>query len=157
MKSEIYIILDNIRSVHNVGSVFRTSDAFDVTKIFLVGTTPTPLDRFGQKRSDVAKVALGAEESVGWEHVEDVKEAISQLKSKGVRIVGVEQHKDSQPLTVFKNDMPTAYILGNEVHGISEEVLGECDAIAEIPMQGTKESLNVSVTAGIVLFAVTQT
>ena len=152
----MYLILDNIRSVHNVGSVFRTADAFGVKKIFLVGTTPTPLDRFGVKRSDVAKVALGAEETVDWEHTENVEDVIAKLQSEGVHVFAVEQSKKSEKLGTEKRKDKAAYVFGNEVNGISEEILEKCNSVLEIPMKGTKESLNVSVTAGIVLFEVTE-
>ncbi len=148
-----FIILDNIRSVENVGSIFRTSDAAAVAKIYLCGTTPTPLDRFGRARKDLAKVALGAEKTIAWEHVPHTKDAIKHLKKENVRIVAVEQDKNAIDYKKAKVETDTAFIFGNEVDGVSKEVLGLSDTIVEIPMHGTKESLNVAVTVGIVLFS----
>jgi len=152
----VYIILDNIRSTHNVGSILRTADAAGVTKAYFCGYTPTPIDRFGRKRSDVAKVALGAEETVSWEYVEDVKELLKTLKEKGVRVVALEQDKRSVPYTKYRFDGDVAVLLGEETHGITKDVLTLCDDVVEIPMRGKKESLNVSVATGIVLFRLTE-
>ena len=146
------VILDNIRSVHNVGSLFRTSDGAGVDEILLVGITPAPQDRFGDKREDMAKVALGAEDSVRWKQFEDIDDAIVYAKEQGCSIVAVEQDDKSVPLKEFKKPEKVAYIFGREVEGVSKEILDICDTIVEIPMQGIKNSLNVSVTAGIVLF-----
>lgn len=150
-KNEIYLILDNIRSVHNVGSIFRTADCLGATKIFLVGTTPTPNDRFGRPRKDFAKVSLGAEKSVIWEYAGDLESVLKNLKSQNVAIVAFEQHKNSQDYRTIQVASSMALIFGNEVDGVSEKILEKCDAIAEIPMKGVKESLNVSVTVGIAL------
>jgi tRNA G18 (ribose-2'-O)-methylase SpoU len=148
----IYLLLHNIRSAHNVGSILRTADAARVTKVFMCGCTPTPIDRFGRKRRDVAKVALGAEVNIPWEYREDITEVITELQKKKVRVVAVEQDIASIPYTEFKNDTATAFILGEETKGISKDILTLCDSIIEIPMKGKKESLNVSVATGIVLF-----
>ena len=155
MKSKITIvILDNIRSVHNVGSVFRTSDAAGVDEIILIGITPTPLDRFGDKREDMSKVSLGAENSVSWKHVESISEAIIYVKEKGCEVVAVEQDEKSIDYKEFKKPEKVAYIFGREVEGVEKETLKQCDRIVELPMAGIKNSLNVSVTVGIVLFNV---
>ncbi len=142
-------ILDNIRSVHNVGSIFRTADALGVEKLYLCGTTPTPLDRFGRARKDLAKVALGAEASVAWEYREDTKDAVIALKKEGFQIIAIEQNKNSKNISEIKPKLAIALIVGNEVGGISNAVLSLCDIIGEIPMAGKKESLNVSVAFGI--------
>lgn len=148
----IYLVLHNIRSVHNVGSLLRTADAAGVSEVILCGVTPTPVDRFGRERKEVAKVALGAERTVPWIYKEDTLQAIEVLQAKGVAVVAVEQTQGATPYTAYKNDTPTAFILGEETKGLPTEVLNACDAIIEIPMYGEKESLNVSVAGGIILF-----
>jgi 23S rRNA (guanosine2251-2'-O)-methyltransferase len=148
----VYLILDNIRSAYNVGSMLRTADAAGVKKVYMCGCTPMPIDRFGRKRPDIAKVALGAEEAVSSEYVADIVTLIQKLKQEGVSIVAVEQDTSSIPYTQFRSEKSVALILGEETKGILPSTLGLCDAIIEIPMNGKKESLNVSVTAGIVLF-----
>ncbi len=162
--SSVYVILHNIRSVYNVGSIFRTADAIGVTKIYLTGYTPAPVDRFRRSRKDFSKVSLGAEKSVPWEAYKNIRALLRKLKAAGVKIIAVEQdgnaidYKKVNPHTkqVFgvgvKVRTSAALIFGNEVGGIPEKVLKLCDSIAEIPMRGRKESLNVSVAAGIVLF-----
>lgn len=147
-----YVILDNIRSVHNVGSIFRTCDAAGVAKLYLCGLTPTPVDRFGRVRKDMAKVALGAEKNVVWEYADNTQDIIEKLKKDGVVIVAVEQDKKSIEYKKLSTKKPTAFVFGGEVAGISKETLKMCDEIIEIPMHGKKESLNVSVTVGIILF-----
>lgn len=151
--NKIFVILHDIRSVHNVGSAFRTSDAAGVDKIYLTGYSPLPIDRFGRKRSDVAKVALGAEESIPWEHYDNIEDLIEVLKDEGVHITAVEQSKNSIGYKEFENKEQTAFIFGNEVDGIPESVLKQCDSVVEIPMKGEKESLNVSVAVGVILFS----
>lgn len=150
--SEIALILLDIRSSENVGSIFRTSDAAGVSKLFLAGYTPAPLDRFKRKNTKLAKAALGAEQFVPWESALDVQELIARLKKEGWQIVAVEQDPRSVSYETFRPASRVAYILGNEVEGVAKEALEACDAIVEIPMRGKKESLNVSVAAGIVLF-----
>jgi len=154
LHTPLYVLLHNIRSTHNVGSILRTADGAGVAKIFLCGYTPSPIDRFGRKRKDVAKVALGAEDSVLWEHCENTKECLTQLKCEGVRVVALEQDARSVPYTTLSLDTPTVLVLGEEVEGLPKEVLDMADVVAEIPMHGTKESLNVSVAAGIALYQV---
>lgn len=156
MKRGIIVLLHNIRSAHNVGSIFRTADAAGASKIVLAGYTPEPIDRFGRKRSDIAKAALGAEETLLWEYREDAKEAIEALKEEGVVVAAVEQDRravDYREYVRSSKDGSICFVFGNEVEGLPEEILSACDVIIEIPMHGTKESLNVSVAAGIVLFS----
>lgn len=151
-RMQIVVILHNIRSVHNVGSIFRTCDAVGVGILYLCGYTPQPVDRFGRVRADMAKVALGAEKSVKWNYAEDIKKCITSLKKDGFNIIGVEQAENSVDYKKVKAGEKAAFIFGNEPNGIEKEVLDMCDMIAEIPMKGEKESLNVSVSAGIALF-----
>ena len=148
------LILNDIRSTHNVGSIFRTADACGISKIYLVGTTPAPIDRFGRERKDVAKTALGAEKTVSWEHVKSVVPLLTKLKKEKFSIFALEQSKNSIDYKKVKVEKNTAIILGSEVGGIKESVLNKCDKILEIPMMGKKESLNVSVATGIVLFRI---
>lgn len=155
MKREVYILLPDLRSVHNVGSIFRTADARGVKKIYLSGTTPTALDRFGDKRKDFAKVALGAEDTVPWEKVdaiECIKNFKKQWEKEGGEVIAIEQNSSSVDFRKAKIGSKILFIFGNEVNGISPEILKYADKIMEIEQFGTKESLNVSVTAGIVLF-----
>ena len=144
------VILDNIRSIHNVGSIFRTSDALGVDKIYLCGCTPTPTDRFGRAINDLAKVALGAEKDIAWEYCDDTKNIIKKLKKEGFQIIAVEQDKNSVAYDKIKTKNLVAIVMGTEVTGIDKKTLKLCDVIAEIPMSGNKESLNVSVSFGIV-------
>ena len=152
MKNTCVLVLDNIRSVENVGSLFRTAECLGVQKIILVGTTPTPLDRFGRKRKDVAKVALGAEELVPWEYVKTIEGSLETLKGEGYAVVALEQHERSEDLRDVKALRKFALILGNEVEGVSKAALEMSEKIIEIQMEGKKESLNVSVAGGIALF-----
>ncbi|MFA5651969.1 MAG: TrmH family RNA methyltransferase [Candidatus Paceibacterota bacterium] len=149
-KKQRVVILDNIRSVYNVGSIFRTSDALGIDKIYLCGCTPTPTDRFGRARNDLAKVALGAEKDIAWEYCNDTKKIIKKLKKDGFQIIAVEQDKKSVGYDKIKVKNQVAIVMGNEVGGIDKKTLALCDIIAEIPMTGNKESLNVSVSFGIV-------
>lgn len=149
---EIYILLHNIRSVYNVGAIFRTADALGVTKIYLSGYSPTPVDRFNNPRKDFAKCALGSEKTVVWEYVKTPGVIINRLKKEGVQIVCVEQDESSLDYKKIKPKQKTLVIFGNEVSGIAQSILSKADVIAEIPMRGNKESLNVSVSLGIVLF-----
>ncbi|HEC30698.1 MAG TPA: TrmH family RNA methyltransferase [Candidatus Yonathbacteria bacterium] len=148
------VVLHNIRSVYNVGAIFRTADAVGVSKIYLTGYTPTPLDRFRRERKDVAKAALGAQKSVQWEYFKNINTIIKELKKENFGITAVEQSKNSVDYKTFNLKQKIAFIFGNEVRGISKQLLEKCDKIIEIPMRGKKESLNVSVSAGVVLFRV---
>jgi tRNA G18 (ribose-2'-O)-methylase SpoU len=151
---EIIVVLDNIRSVHNVGSIFRTSDALGVNKIFLCGCTPTPKDRFGRERKDLAKVALGAEKSIEWEYFETTEESVKKLKKEKFQIIALEQSENSIDYKKVKTKNKTAIILGEEVHGLNKKVLDLADVVMEIPMRGIKESLNVSVSFGVAAFRI---
>jgi len=153
-KTEIFIILDNIRSVHNVGSIFRTSDALGVNKIFLCGCTPTPKDRFGRERKDLTKVALGAEKSIEWEYFKTTEDAVKKLKKEKFQIIALEQAENSIDYKKVKTKNKTAIILGEEVHGLNKKVLDLADVVMEIPMWGIKESLNVSVSFGVAAFRI---
>lgn len=150
--AQFFIILHNIRSAQNVGAIFRTADAVGVEKIYLTGYTPAPLDRFGRVDSKIAKTALGAEKSVPWESCKSVGALIKRLKKNSVCIVAGEQSSNAVSCTRWKPKFPLAIILGNEVLGVSPAILRVCDEVVEIPMRGRKESLNVSVAAGILLF-----
>lgn len=146
-KSPITLILDNIRSMHNVGAIFRTADAFAIEKIYLCGITACPPHR------DIRKTALGAEESVDWEYVADARLALKQLKD--YRILALEQTRDSLPLQDFSHTGgKIALIVGNEVDGVQEELLDFCTDIIEIPQFGTKHSFNVSVSTAIALWEI---
>jgi 23S rRNA (guanosine2251-2'-O)-methyltransferase len=156
---KIIVILNNIRSSENVGSIFRTCDAAGVKKIVLCGYTPAPLDRFGRENKGLAKVSLGAEKFVAYEKFESLKSAGKKLKKQRFKIIGIEQDKKAinykkikEFLNLKSRVSNLALIFGNEVEGLSKEDLKLCDIIAEIPMLGRKESLNVSVSVGIVLF-----
>jgi 23S rRNA (guanosine2251-2'-O)-methyltransferase len=148
------LILENIRSVYNVGAIFRTADAIGIDIIYLVGTTPSPIDRFGRERSDLHKSALGAEKSVEWEYVDDVNalNIVSKLKDERYVTCALEQDERSVEYNSIQVDKDIAIVVGNEVDGVSKEILDEVDNILEIPMKGDKESLNVSVAAGVMLF-----
>ncbi len=151
---EVFVLLHNIRSVHNVGSIFRTSDALGIDKIYLSGFTPTPKDRFGRNRKDVSKVALGAEKTIPWEYLNDPKKIINTLKNDDFKIIGLEQSENSQDYKKVKLTDKILFIVGNEVEGIEKNILKLCDLVAEIPMKGDKESLNVSVAFGVALFRI---
>lgn len=153
-KQRTLLILHNIRSVYNVGAIFRTADAAGISKIYLTGYTPAPLDRFGKVRKDIAKSALGAEKTVPWEQSARIGDIVKKLKKEKTKIVAIEQSPRSIDYKKFKMSGATAFILGNEVGGIEKNILKQCDKVIEIPMRGKKESLNVSVSAGIVLFRV---
>jgi 23S rRNA (guanosine2251-2'-O)-methyltransferase len=148
----VYVILHNIRSAHNVGSIFRTADAAGVSKIFLTGYTPAPRDRFGRINKGIAKTALGAETSIPYEHVTRVGPLLHHMRHAGVQCVAVEQSLKAEHYAAFRPHYPVAYLFGNEVRGITSAILEQCDVVLEIPMHGEKESLNVSVTAGVILF-----
>ena len=147
-KTPLVVVLDNIRSLNNVGSVFRSSDAFKLEKIYLCGVTATP------PNAEIHKTALGAEDSMEWEYVEDTKAVVAKLKQEGYKIFAVEQVQNSIMLDRVELDRANKYvlILGNEVKGVQQEVVDMCDFAVEIPQFGTKHSLNVSVAAGIVIW-----
>lgn len=154
MKKEFYVICDNIRSLENVGSIFRTADALDVSKIFLCGITGKPplgqtQENFLKRKGVIDKTALGAEKTVLFEHHKSTLTLIKKLKKESIQIIALEQDKKSINYTKFKPKFPLALILGNEVTGVSKKVLKECNKIIELPMQGKKESLNVAVSFGV--------
>ncbi len=146
-KKKIRVILQNIRSCYNVGSVFRTSDAFGIEKIHLCGYTPDP-----KKDPKLKKTALGAEDFVSWEAKEDIHKTIEDLKMSGYEVVALEKNSKSKNISDFSPKQKTAIILGHEIDGVTEDVLEKVDEVVEIPMSGKKESLNVSVAFGIVAF-----
>ena len=149
-------VLDNLRSVYNVGSIFRTCNAVGIEKIYLCGTTPTPLDKKGNKRKDFAKVALGAEDTVQWEYCESTMSCINRLKEENYYIISLEQDKNSSDYKNIdiKGKENVAFVIGNEVDGVSHDVIKISDCIAEIPMLGTKESLNVTIAFGIAVYRI---
>jgi tRNA G18 (ribose-2'-O)-methylase SpoU len=148
----INLILHDIRSAHNVGSIFRTADGAEVARLFLTGYTPAPVDQFGRVNKEIAKTALGAEKVLAWQKVEAVEEVIRKLKNEGYQIIALEQAEGARDYREIRLGEKAAIILGNEVEGIDPVILKHCDLVAEIPMRGEKESLNVAVAAGIALF-----
>jgi len=148
------LILENIRSAQNVGSLFRTADSCGVEEIFLVGITPTPIDKFNRPNTLVTKTSLGAELTVQWSHVATISPLLKKLKKDGFTTIAIEQSKDSVDYKKLTITSPVAFILGNEVEGLPKRVLEKMDIIAEIPMKGDKESLNVSVAGGIAMFRI---
>jgi 23S rRNA (guanosine2251-2'-O)-methyltransferase len=151
-KKPIVVVMDNIRSMHNVGSVFRTSDGFLIDGICLCGFTPQPPHR------DIHKTALGATETVDWVYYENTVDAVKDLKQRGYQVYAIEQTEGSISLEQFKqlhpnaSDHPLAFVFGNEVDGVDQDVIGICDGVIEIPQWGMKHSLNISVAAAIVLW-----
>lgn len=147
-KTPLILILDNIRSLNNVGSVFRTADAFLIQKIYLCGITATPPHR------DIQKTALGATDSITWEYVEDVITLSRKLKNDGIHLCAIEQAENAVMLHNFSIEKETTYalIFGNEVKGVQQEVVSISDTVLEIPQVGTKHSLNISVSAGVVIW-----
>ncbi|MCF2874737.1 MULTISPECIES: RNA methyltransferase [unclassified Tenacibaculum] len=147
-KTPIIVVLDNIRSLNNIGSVFRTSDAFLIEKIYLCGITATPPNK------EIHKTALGATESVAWEYVENTIDLVESLKKDKVTILAIEQAENSTMLNEFtpENNQKYAIVMGNEVKGVQQEVVSASDVCIEIPQLGTKHSLNISVSCGVVLW-----
>lgn len=149
-KLPVIIVLDNVRSLSNVGAVFRSADAFRISEVFLCGITACPPHR------EIHKTALGADETVPWRYFETTEAACMELRTMGYKIFAVEQVDDSIPLQHFKAEPRSAFVMGNEVEGVSDSVLPFCDAAVEIPQEGTKHSLNVSVCSGIIMWHVFQ-
>ncbi|MFA5084171.1 MAG: TrmH family RNA methyltransferase [Candidatus Paceibacterota bacterium] len=151
-------ILHNIRSLYNVGSIFRTADAAGIEKIYLCGITPTPIDQFGKYRQQLTKVSLGAEKYVAWEKFSSTTKLIDKLKGDGYEIFAIEQSKKSIPYYSLKPKShklkAIALVLGSEIKGLPASILKRADKILEIPMKGKKESLNVAVAFGIVVFSI---
>jgi tRNA G18 (ribose-2'-O)-methylase SpoU len=152
-KIPLVVVLDNVRSLHNAGAVFRTSDAFPVESVYLCGITATP------PHAEIHKTALGAEDSVTWKYVENTCDAVNELKRNGYTVLAVEQAEESTMLDAFRPDEEKRYavVFGNEVKGVQQQVMDLCDGCIEIPQFGTKHSLNVSVAAGIVIWVFLQT
>lgn len=147
-------VLDNLRSVYNVGSIFRTANAVGIEKLYLCGTTPTPLDQKGRRRSDFAKVALGAEDAVQWEYCETTESCLEKLRKESFYVVAIEQDekaKDYKAIDLSGKER-VVFVIGPEVDGMKKEVLHFCNEIAEIPMFGTKESLNVTIAFGVAVY-----
>lgn len=153
MEKELFLIIHNVRSAHNVGSLFRTADGMGVSKVFLTGYTGAPVDRFNRKDTKIAKVSLGAEDIVPWEK-RDITELITELKKGDVEIVALEQTARSVQLHTYKRKGAAVLIVGNEIEGVTEDVLSLCDVVVEIPMKGRKESLNVSNAGAIALWSI---
>ena len=147
-KTPLIVVLDNVRSLNNIGSVFRTSDAFLIEKIYLCGISATPPNK------EIHKTALGATESVDWEYVEDTLSLIKRLKDSNIKVLAIEQAENSTKLDVFDPEPNQKYaiVMGNEVKGVQQEVVNASDLCVEIPQLGTKHSLNISVTTGVVLW-----
>ncbi len=147
-KTPLIVILDNVRSLNNIGSVFRTSDAFLIEKIFLCGITATPPNK------EIHKTALGATESVDWEYTEETLSVVQRLQAENVCVISIEQTENAVMLNDFKPELGKKYaiIFGNEVKGVEQKVVSACDGVIEIPQYGTKHSLNISVSAGIVIW-----
>jgi len=152
MEKEVYLILHNIRSLHNVGSLFRTADAAGVAGIILTGYTSKPISALGYVRPEIAKTALGAEHVVSWKYKKSIRNVVCQLKKEGVSVVALEQGEQAVDYRAYVPAYPMALIVGNEVRGLSKALQKQCDTVIHIPMRGVKESLNVSVAGGIALF-----
>lgn len=148
-KLPVYVILNSIRSNYNVGSIFRTSDGAMIEKLYLCGYTPHP------PKKEILKTALGATESVNWEYFKDPLNVIKELKSKGIKICALELTENSIPYyELTKNDFPLALVVGNEISGVSQDILDHCDFAIEIPQYGIKQSLNVAVAYGIAVYEI---
>lgn len=147
-KLPVIVVLDNVRSMHNIGSIFRTADGFAIEKLYLCGITAQPPHR------EIEKTALGATQSVAWTHFESTVEAVASLREEGYEIIAIEQASGSTMLNTFQPESLKKYalIFGNEVNGVSEEVMGQIDKCIEIPQFGTKHSFNIVISAGIVLW-----
>lgn len=149
-RKDVRVILHNIRSAYNVGSIFRTADAFGVGHIYTSGYTPSPKDKFGRVRKEITKTALGGEFSVSWSE-ENIFKVIEKLKKEGFKIIAIEQDKKSVDYKKIKTNSKILLLVGNEVRGLSKQILDKCDLVIEIPMIGVKESLNVGVAFAVVL------
>lgn len=156
MRKKLFLILHDIRSAYNVGAIFRTADGAGVSQIYLSGYTPCPPDKnkLHKTQADkmIEKTALGAEKNIAWKKYENLDDLMEKLKNKKIKIIALERTKNSQDIKKFKMSFPATLILGNEVEGVPKSVLKKCDAVVSIPMRGKKESLNVSVAAGIAMY-----
>jgi 23S rRNA (guanosine2251-2'-O)-methyltransferase len=154
-EEENILILPDIRSAINIGAMFRTADAVGISKIYLTGFSPRPTDKFGRIQKDIAKSALGAENFIKWEYKKSLALVISKLKKEGYMIIAIEQDKKAIDYRkVSTQGKKTVIIMGPEVTGLRQSILNRCDTIAQIPMHGQKESLNVSVACGVALFRI---
>lgn len=151
------LVLHNIRSVFNVGALFRTADAVGITRIILSGYTPTPLDRFGRPRNDFIKCSLGSEKTIPWTYVKTPGVSLKKLRQAGFHSIGVEQDPRSVDYKKVKKTNKMVFVLGTETTGMTKTLRDACDTLVEIPMRGSKESLNVSVAGGIVLYRILDT
>lgn len=150
MKKEVYVLAHNIRSMHNIGSIFRTSDGAGVSKIYLTGYSACP------PRKEISKTALGAEEIISWEFYKEPLNLVKRLKKEGVQIIALERTEGGKDLFNFKPKHPCLLVVGNEIEGVPAEILDLADKTVEIPMRGMKESLNVSVAFGIAVYGLTK-
>lgn len=146
MNQELVIIAHNIRSMHNVGSIFRSSDGVGASRLFLTGYTPCP------PRKEISKTALGADEMISWQHHKNPLKLIRQLKNEGYKIIALEKNKKSKSIYSFQSNEPLCLILGNEIEGVDQSIQEECQYILHLPMHGQKISLNVSVAFGIAAY-----
>lgn len=153
-QKQFFVIVHNIRSLYNVGSIFRTADASGVSKIYLTGYTGTPSSPIHKNK--INKSALGAENFVPWEYHKSAARLIKNLKAQGVKIIGLENNTKASSLNKFKPKFPLALVLGEEVGGVDKKILSMCDKVVEIPMKGKKESLNVSVAFGVAAYQIMQ-
>jgi len=158
MAKELFLVLHNIRSAYNVGAIFRTADGAGVKKIYLCGYTPAPYDKQKiyktQAEKMIEKTALGAEKNIPWEKNEKISALLGKFKKNKINVAALEQAANAVNIKKFKPSFPLALILGNEVDGLSENILKKCSSVISIPMRGQKESLNVSVAAGIAIYKI---
>jgi len=152
MQRDLRILLHNIRSAHNVGAIFRTSDAIGVSRIYLSGYTPAPVDRFSRPVGEIAKTALGAEKVIPWEYAKRPEQFLRRCKKENFTVVGIEQDRRAVDYKEYRTPKRVVILVGNEVRGISKSLRDRCDTLIEVPMRGNKESLNVSTAFGIVMF-----
>jgi tRNA G18 (ribose-2'-O)-methylase SpoU len=146
------LILENIRSAHNVGAIFRTAEGAGVSKIFLIGYTPAPVDRFGREQPEIIKTSLGASKIIPWDKKDSIEEVIKMLQKDEVEVIVVEQSSHSTVYNRHKPKGDRAFVFGNEIDGVSAAALAAADHCIDIPMSGQKESLNVATTVGVILF-----
>lgn len=152
LNKKVFLIVHNVRSLHNVGSVFRTADAAGLTKIYLTGYTPKPLDEFSRPRKEIQKTALGAEKSMPWEKISNIINLITKLKDSGTTIIALENTVRAKDYRLLIPKKSFALIIGNEVRGLSKAILRKADEVIKIRMKGKKESLNVSTAFGIAIY-----
>lgn len=154
MHRDVRILLHNIRSAHNVGAIFRTADALGISRIYLSGFTPCPVDRFGRPVKEVAKTALGAERTIPWAYAKTPARFLRTAKQEGFRVVGIEQDERAVDYKKFQAPEKLLILVGSEVKGLSQSLRKQCDVLLEVPMRGRKESLNASVAFGVAAFRI---